>query len=123
MSDDRNADSLKKPPDGGKVRRPWDTLGMSRASWYRYGKPTKRPETRSLRSLAKHIRAALAGRSFRTHERIMRLDAETARLVIEGHIRPATAERLLLTRPIVIGSDGVARLPTMPNPLPPDDDE
>src|SRR6516162_3535779 len=31
--------TLKNPPDGGKVR-PWEAMGMSRATWYRRGKPT-----------------------------------------------------------------------------------
>ena len=38
-------DSLKSPPDGGKVRlpdaqsKPWQAFGISRATWYRQGKP------------------------------------------------------------------------------------
>jgi hypothetical protein len=37
--------SLKDPPDGGKVRlpdaqsKPWESLGISRATWYRQRKP------------------------------------------------------------------------------------
>lgn len=32
-------DDLKNPPDGGKVRHPWEAVGMSRATWYRRGRP------------------------------------------------------------------------------------
>jgi uncharacterized protein YoaH (UPF0181 family) len=35
-----------KPPDGGEVRQPWLALGMSRATWYRLGKPSEKPEER-----------------------------------------------------------------------------
>ena len=44
MSNDRDG-SLENPPDGGKVRlpdaqaKPWEALGISRATWYRQGKP------------------------------------------------------------------------------------
>jgi hypothetical protein len=31
--------NLKKSPNGDEVRRPWEELGMSRATWYRHGKP------------------------------------------------------------------------------------
>jgi hypothetical protein len=33
------------PPSGGKVRQ-WEALGMSRATWYRCGKPTEKPKHR-----------------------------------------------------------------------------
>jgi hypothetical protein len=32
----------KNPPSGASVR-PWEAVGMSRASWYRHGKPTAKP--------------------------------------------------------------------------------
>jgi len=34
------------PPDGGKMRRQWEAIGMSRASWYRHGKPAEKPEAK-----------------------------------------------------------------------------
>jgi hypothetical protein len=40
-----HGDSLKNPPDGGEVRlpdaqsKPWQAFGISRATWYRQGKP------------------------------------------------------------------------------------
>jgi hypothetical protein len=42
---DRLVDSLTNPPDGGELRqpdrqaKPWLALGISRATWYRQGKP------------------------------------------------------------------------------------
>jgi hypothetical protein len=44
VNNDRDG-SLENPPDGGKVRlpdaqaKPWEALGISRATWYRQGKP------------------------------------------------------------------------------------
>lgn len=38
---------LKKLPNGSimrQIKKPWTAIGMSRASWYRHGKPTAKPE-------------------------------------------------------------------------------
>jgi hypothetical protein len=44
-----NGDSLTNPPDGGEVRqpdtKPWVVLGISRATWYRQGKPKQESQT------------------------------------------------------------------------------
>jgi uncharacterized protein YoaH (UPF0181 family) len=50
--------------NGGKLR-PWEAIGMSRASWYRHGKPTKKPEPRQTQ---KDI-AEVLGVSVRTVQR------------------------------------------------------
>jgi hypothetical protein len=43
----RDADSPTCPPNGGEIRQqPWDAIGMSRATWYRHGKPTTKPAKR-----------------------------------------------------------------------------
>ena len=41
----------KKPPSGTFVRR-WEAVGMSRASWYRHGKPAEKPSRSYVRRLA-----------------------------------------------------------------------
>ena len=56
---------LKIPPDGGKVRQPWLALGMSRATWYRHGKPSEKPPKRETQAgMAKRL-----GISVRTIQR------------------------------------------------------
>ena len=52
--------------------RPWETIGMSRASWYRHGKPTEKPPRPS--SVANEARKA--GVSVRTHQRVRVLGAD-----------------------------------------------
>jgi hypothetical protein len=116
-----NKKRLNPPPDGRKVRRPWETVGMSRASWYRYGKPTEKPGAMGEWFRREELKYWRSRRTVERVNRIMRLDLEISLAVLNGHIKPATAERLLLSRPIVIGSDGVARLPTTPAPAPDDE--
>jgi hypothetical protein len=62
---------LKKPPNapesvqnGGIVRLPWSAIGMSRASWYRHGKPTTKPKRYTCADIAK-----VTGWSIRTIQR------------------------------------------------------
>src|SRR5262245_46499117 len=51
------------PPNGGKVR-PWEAAGMRRSSWYRHGKPDKKPERETAKT-----RAEECGVSLRTYQR------------------------------------------------------
>lgn len=87
--------SLKNPPDGGEVRRPWEAIGMSRATWYRKGKPTEKPGTLGewfKREELKHWR------SKRTVERVKRIgefDGDLWRLTVKGWCKPAQAERII----------------------------
>lgn len=56
--------SPMKPPNGGHLRQ-WEALGMSRATWYRLGKPTTKPEPRQThKDIAKSL-----GCSVRTVQR------------------------------------------------------
>ena len=49
--------------------QPWLALGMSRATWYRHGKPTEpRPKYKNAAE-----RAAQFGQSLRSHQRLMRI--------------------------------------------------
>jgi DNA-binding transcriptional regulator LsrR (DeoR family) len=60
--------SLKKAPHGGIMRRhPWEAIGMSRASWYRHGKPTTKPQQMTQTQIA-----AMMGVSLRTVQRVIR---------------------------------------------------
>jgi uncharacterized protein YoaH (UPF0181 family) len=56
--------SPANPPSGGKVRQPWLALGMSRATWYRLGKPSEKPQRVTQKNLAK-----IMGASVRTIQR------------------------------------------------------
>lgn len=53
----------KKPTNGASVRQ-WEAIGMSRASWYRHGKPTEKPHRNTQKDLAK-----ILGVSVRTIQR------------------------------------------------------
>ena len=75
--------SLTKAPSGGDVRQ-WEALGMSRATWYRRGKPTTKPQ----RALTQRAMAESLGVSLRT---IQRDDAIIKRKVV-ADIREARAE-------------------------------
>jgi hypothetical protein len=45
MSDDKQR--LKNAPRGADLRqKPWEAIGMSRASWYAHGKPTEKTKVR-----------------------------------------------------------------------------
>jgi hypothetical protein len=63
--------SLNNPPIGGKLRqKPWEAIGMSRAGWYRHGKPNSnpkwnRPPTQKFLALAADNKLRTAQRSFR----------------------------------------------------------
>jgi hypothetical protein len=66
---------------------------MSRATWYRLGKPSTRPKPRpTVSDLAKAL-----GATTRTYQRIIRvmLDPDLAPLVAAGALKPGKAEQLL----------------------------
>jgi hypothetical protein len=81
MSSDN--DSLTNPPSGGKLRQ-WEVLGMSRATWYRHGKPDKKPEPR----LTQAKTAEALGLSIRTVQR----DRKAATLKVVEEMHKARAE-------------------------------
>jgi hypothetical protein len=67
---------------------------MSRASWYRHGKPSEKPKRTTVADAAR-----AAGVSVRTHQRIMRVidaDADLAAMMLnQGWCRPGRAERII----------------------------
>jgi hypothetical protein len=74
--------------------KPWEAIGMSRASWYRHGKPTEKPERTSVAAAAR-----AAGVSVRTHQRIMRVMAADMDLAVamlkHGWCKPGQAEAII----------------------------
>jgi hypothetical protein len=74
--------------------KPWEAIGMSRASWYRHGKPTEKP--RKPNTAADEAR--LGRVSVRTYHRIMRVikaDVDLAVLMGDGWCKPGQAERIV----------------------------
>jgi len=65
-------ESLKDAPNGGKVRqkdKPWITLGISRASWYRQGKPEEEWQLSGRKYNRQKNRASVDCCSIRTVQR------------------------------------------------------
>jgi hypothetical protein len=84
----------QKRPRRKRKPKPWEAIGMSRATWYRHGKPTEKP-----RRITVADEARRAGLSVRTHQRIMRVmtaDIDLAALMLEhGWCKPGQAERIV----------------------------
>ena len=79
------------------MRQPWDKIGMSRASWYRHGKPTTKP----VRVTQKRAAAAV-GVSVRTAQRTARSAREAPYLlplIERGELTAGVAELYLKSRP------------------------
>lgn len=80
---------------GGIMRHtpPWKKIGMSRATWYRHGKPAEKPRKgKTVPEIAKEIGLS----STRTYYRTMRaLNSELAPLVVAGQLSAAQADRML----------------------------
>lgn len=71
---------------------PWETVGMSRATWYRRGKPTKPHKRITAADTAKHVGFS----STRTYYRTMRvLQSDLAPLVASGQLSVARADLML----------------------------
>jgi hypothetical protein len=102
------ADNPACLPDGGEVRQqPWEAISMSRAAWYRHGKPTAKPAPRmtqaqiakkfgtSLRSMQRSKRAlTLAGEDIekRTDLGPAELEREAMYIWIRRQMDAATSE-------------------------------
>ena len=81
-----------------KPERPWSALGMSRATWYRRGKPTtKRTPRLTMASLTRS-----SGVSLRTSQRtmrVMRSSPELTAWVRDGQLTIGEAEKMLTGPP------------------------
>ena len=68
--------------------KPWEAIGISRATWYRHGKPAEKP-----------VRPLVADEARRAHQRIMRVmaaDIDLAALMInQGWCKPGQAEAIV----------------------------
>src|SRR5262245_50136833 len=68
-----------------KQQQPWEAIGMSRATWYRLGKPTQKPDRKApLREMAEAF-----GVSMRT---IQRDRVRAIREAVQAEVRKADAE-------------------------------
>ncbi len=92
-----NPPSLKNSPIGDKVRqKPWEATGISRASWYRHGKPAVNPK---LKRVTQSDIARLADVKPRTAQRffrIMKHDYALWESVAAGGISAGAAERQIV---------------------------
>ena len=104
MSD---SERLTNPPNGGKLRRPWEAVGMSRATWYRKGKPEPHPPNPELDELAASIKSLMKGRpdfqlfgfasqrSFERWSRVSNADEDLGRAILNKEIKPSVAEKIV----------------------------
>jgi hypothetical protein len=90
--------NLKNPPDGAKVR-PWEAVGMSRASWYRHGKPTEKPGALGEWFRREELKYWRSKRTVERVNRIMAFDGDLWGLTVNGYFKPAEAERII-TNPV-----------------------
>jgi len=73
---------------------PWHDLGMSRATWYRRGKPITKPAKRvTLAEAARQMQVSLRGTE--RARRIDRYSPELAADVVAGKITLGEADRLI----------------------------
>jgi hypothetical protein len=91
MSD---SERLTNPPNGGKLRQ-WEAIGMSRASWYRHGKPTEKPGALGEWFRRKELEHWKSKRTVERVKRIMEFDGDLWNLMVDGHFKPAQAERII----------------------------
>jgi hypothetical protein len=75
---------LANPPNGGIMRqtkKPWVALGISRATWYRHGKPT---EWHKLSTQAEE--AKKGGQSLRSYQRFSRVFAPGKSRLVQAYV-------------------------------------
>ena len=73
--------------------KPWIALGMSRATWYRRGKPTE-PRVKVKR--VDEVAAQVGAPSVRTYQRIMRvLQSPLGSFLASGDLKPGQADKML----------------------------
>ena len=79
---------------GQNARQPWLALGISRATWYRLGKPTTKPEQPMAQALLARAQG-VSLRSFQRTARIVRKAPSLADSIATGSQKPGRAERVL----------------------------
>ena len=83
--------------------KPWEAIGMSRASWYRHGKPSEKPPKRPREGVADLARQ-LGFSSTRTYQRVCRVlesDDDLAVAFLRNGLAKAGQAERLLTDPVV----------------------
>jgi hypothetical protein len=96
------AKCLNIPPYGGEMRRkaytepPWLALGVSRATWYRLGKPQTKPRRETQAQIARQFDVSLRG--LQRTGRILRDAPDLVEQVEAGTLSVGTAERLVIER-------------------------
>lgn len=80
-------------PNGGPMRKPWEEIGVSRATWYRRGKPTTKPSKITQAQAAKLMNVSV--RSVQRAVRVARISPELAYLVEIGRIKLGFAEHIV----------------------------
>jgi hypothetical protein len=101
MSDPKESgDCLNSAPNGADLRqKPWEAVGMSRATWYRRGKPTEKRDRAAARAAGLKLRMGMSGaRSLRTlqrFERVLRKDTDLASAIARGDCTTALAELIV----------------------------
>jgi hypothetical protein len=75
----------------------WEALGMSRATWYRHSKPSKKPKHKMTQAeIAKAAHISLRG--FQRARRIARFAPDLMPLVQDGSLMLGSAEKMLADR-------------------------
>jgi hypothetical protein len=91
---------LNFTPYGGIMRqapKPWEALGMSRASWYRHGKPTEKPKRFTQAHEARKVGVSV--RTIQRIHRVMTADKDLAALMVKyGWCKPGQAEQIIANR-------------------------
>ena len=88
---------LISAPHGAIMRhtpKPWEAIGISRATWYRHGKPTEKPPRPSIARRAQMM-GAPSVRTLQRIERVMAANIELAALILQGRCKPGQAEAII----------------------------
>src|SRR5215467_8389444 len=75
--------------------KPWEAIGMSRASWYRHGKPSEKPQRFTKAMWAHMHRVSLRTMSRIDHRVTNGRDEDFALMLLRGEIKPGLAERII----------------------------
>ena len=80
-----------------RQKQPWEAIGMSRATWYRRGKPTEKPlHLNAAQRVRLFLGRSVSNRTAQRIERVMDADMDLARLMLhEGWCKPGQAEQIL----------------------------
>jgi hypothetical protein len=75
---------------------PWIAIGMSRASWYRHGKPDTKPARMTQALKARMLDIGV--RTIQRADRVMRLAPELEPLILSGEMSLAKAEKFVIDK-------------------------